>query len=36
VQAEFMRPGVGLVSLASGGRLAVDEFHAEGGRVFWR
>jgi hypothetical protein len=36
VQAEFVRPGVALVPIAGGGRLAVDECHAEGGRVFWR
>ncbi|MBL8794035.1 MAG: hypothetical protein JNM56_09020 [Planctomycetia bacterium] len=36
VQAEFLRPGVVLVSVTSGSSLAVDEFHAEGERVYWR
>lgn len=36
VQAEFMRPGVVLVSLTSGNLLVVDECHTEGRRVYWR
>jgi hypothetical protein len=36
LQAEFMRPGVVLVSVASGNRQVVDECHAEGERMFWR
>jgi hypothetical protein len=36
LQAEFMGPGVVLVSLADGARSALGELHTEGGRVYWR
>jgi hypothetical protein len=36
VQAEFMRPGVILVSLWNGDRTMLDEFHLDGGCVYWR
>jgi hypothetical protein len=36
LQAEFMGPGVVLVSLVDGGRLVLDELHTEGERVYWR
>jgi hypothetical protein len=36
LQAEFMRPGVVLASLADGGRILVAELHTEASRVYWR
>jgi len=36
LQAEFMEPGVTLVSLADGARLKLDEMHFDAGRVYWR
>lgn len=36
LQEEFMRPGVMLVSLGDGVRSALDEFHADATRVYWR
>jgi hypothetical protein len=36
LQAEFMAPGVVLVSLLDGARSALAELHAEGRRVYWR
>jgi hypothetical protein len=36
LQAEFMAPGVALVSLADGTRSAVDEMHTEAERIYWR
>ena len=36
LQADFMRPGVVLVSLADGARFSLDEVHAEAGRLYWR
>jgi hypothetical protein len=35
-QAEFMRPGVVLLSVADGNRVIVTEFHVAGERVYWR
>jgi hypothetical protein len=36
IQAEFMEPGVELVSLADGSRWTLEEFHLDKGRVYWR
>jgi hypothetical protein len=36
LQAEFMEPGVVLVSLADGARSALDAVHTEAGRIYWR
>lgn len=35
IQAEFMGPGVALVSLADGERRALEELHLTQGRVYW-
>jgi hypothetical protein len=35
VQADFMGPGVALVSLPDGGRWVLQEFHLNQGRVYW-
>jgi hypothetical protein len=36
LQAEFMRPGVVLVSLVDGSREVLEELHTEAERVYWR
>jgi hypothetical protein len=36
LQAEFMGPGVVLVSLSDGARWVLQELHTEGERVYWR
>ena len=36
LQAEFMNPGIALVSLVDGTRSELDEMHTEAERVYWR